>query len=543
MKKISQLAPEIIRDIKPEVFNSVYLPYVNTINHYEIYFGSAGSGKSYFVAQKVALQMSAIAGRNMLALRKSANDSRDSVYPEILGALRQFHLLDVWNIVEHPKIRMTNIINGNEIIFDGLDSVENIKSIKFKSGNLTDIWLEEATEETEPGNIRQLDMRMRDVHQKGRIILSFNPVSRQHFLKNMIEKEFMASGDCIVVRSTYKDNRFLPKQYAQQMEALRFTDPYRYMVYALGEWGVTGASVFNQNKVHERLQKLHELHALRPPIKAEFEWERDEKTGFVQKDSFKIFHATTGETTIYKEAEPRVPYVVSCDPSGEGIDYTVAQVINNITGEQVAVYRSRETADVCAYQIYGLACYYNNALYAPEVNMGETFLSRFKDFGYRNIYQRGTPIDDYNEGIEQKYGFRTTVGNRKKMLEDLIEWANINMDKINDPETLNEFLTFTLQEKKLKGMFMGAEAGAHDDLVMALAIALQARQQQSCEMSAELEGSLKGTWLPMQLKSAVEAGRITHEQKKEYEKNHAGHARLGTGINRNAIKRRSRYDR
>jgi hypothetical protein len=233
---------------------------------------------------------------------------------------------------------------------------------------------------------------------------------------------------------------------------------------------------------------------------------------------------------------------MSLDTAGEGSDYHAAHVIDNISGEQVAVYHSQANPDHCVYQAYGLARYYNNALFVPEVNFDSYHLNKFKELGYRNIYQRGTPVDAYSEGYVQKLGFRTTMENRQRMIDECVEFVNHNAYLINDADTLNEMLTFTRQEKKMKGIWMGAEPGSHDDLTISYCIALQARQQAPCVLAREKQGSLEGTWSHHQLESALEAGRITREQKKEYEKNHPGHVVFSIG-QASKLQRRNRYDR
>lgn len=40
------------------------------------------------------------------------------------------------------------------------------------------------------------------------------------------------------------------------LEAFRETDPYYYAVYCLGEWGVTGQTVFPAARVQARLSTL-----------------------------------------------------------------------------------------------------------------------------------------------------------------------------------------------------------------------------------------------------------------------------------------------
>ena len=85
--------------IDPEVFNSIYLPYLDKIYNYEVYYGGSGSGKSVFIAQKLSIQMTLENGRNCIALRRQKTDARDSVYPEIKKAMTTLGLLRFWDIV------------------------------------------------------------------------------------------------------------------------------------------------------------------------------------------------------------------------------------------------------------------------------------------------------------------------------------------------------------------------------------------------------------------------------------------------------------
>ena len=82
-KRLNALSSEYKIDIDKAFFNEAYLPYLDTINRFEIFWGGAGSGKSAFVAQKLAIQLTTMEGRNLLCLRKYAKDCRDSVFNEI----------------------------------------------------------------------------------------------------------------------------------------------------------------------------------------------------------------------------------------------------------------------------------------------------------------------------------------------------------------------------------------------------------------------------------------------------------------------------
>ena len=497
-------------DIDPRFFNERYFPYLQTINRFEIFFGGSGSGKSMFIAQKLALQLTTMDGRNLLCLRKQAKDCRDSVFNEIRLALKNMNLLDYWKVTTHPEPRLVNRLNSNTIAFSGLDDVNDLKSIKFESGNTCDCFIEEATELDNVNDVREINRRLRDRKLKSRIIIAFNPVSRTHWLYDFVTKEMKMPGvDSLVLQTTYKDNAFLPADYIAELERLKYTDVYAYNVYALGQWGTMGSTVFNANKLNARLQELASLEYKR----AEFAYERDDMGRFDPK-STKIFHHADGEIKIFKEPEEGNPYVIGFDTAGEGSDYYAAHVIDNVSGEQVAVYHSLRDPSDCIIQIYALGRYYNDALLCPEINFDSYPLKKLLEWDYLNIYTRESAVDRTDSVYEQKLGFRTTSANRQQLLSELVEWANENTYLINDVDTLNEMLTFTRQTRKQKGIFWAAENGAHDDLVMALGVTLQAREQQVSYVSKP-KVKKGGIYLIDQIDSMYKKGEISSDEKKE----------------------------
>lgn len=514
-RKLVPLAENYKIEIDEDVFNKTYLPYLYSINRWETYFGGSASGKSFFITQKLALQLTMLEGRNLIALRHQDKDCRDSCYPQLLKALEQLNLLQFWQVKEFPSPRLINRINGNEIAFTGLDDVENVKSVTFKKGNVTDFWVEEANEIESVKDLRELNRRLRGAGPKKRIIVSFNPVSRTHWLYNFVYSE-LKTKDALVLKTTYKDNKFLSVEDVNELEALQYISPYEYMVYALGEWGTMGDSVFNANGIHARLVELSHKHDKHPPQRIEFSFERDDN-GLPNKDSFKPFNNDDGETVIFKDVEPRHPYVFAIDPAEGGNDYYSGQMIDNLTGEQVATYHSQQNEEHSVLQCYALGKYYNDALVCPESNVGSYTIKTFVALDYPNIYQRVTAIDNMHRTSEQKMGFRTTAENRKQILTDLQTWANANYALLNDPETLNEMLTFTRQQKKLKGIWWGAESGAHDDLVMSLAIALQAREQQESSIQPE-RVKKDGFYFKGEIESMIQDKIITRAEAREFEK-------------------------
>ncbi len=545
------LPPSITVNIDKSTINDAYLPYWKKIYRYEIYFGSRGSGKSLNFARKVITDLSTIPGRNLLCLRKTQISAGDSQWAELKKAIKflfKGSANTVWRCVDSPRPHAT-CINGNKILFISMEDAENAKSITFEDGDLTDIWVEEATDFENMDDLITVNNSLRSMTQPVRLCLTFNPVLETHPIKKFIEEYLIPSsnGDYVYLRTTYKDNKFVTPEYAAQLESLKLINPYKYMVDALGQWGVAGQSVFPATMLNDRLTELERQYRNYPPVKGRFSYERDERDAIALPDTFKFYKTGSGEgeITVYKFPETGHPYVVALDPSGEtGDDWVAAHVCDNFTDEQVATLHVKVGNEEAVYQAYGLCKMYNNALYCPEINMGETFLQRFKDLKYTNIYQRGTPVDAYSDGYAQKLGWRTTAngaGDRKLLIENCIEWVGTNVTKINDPDTIREMLSFTQTARKTKGIFMGASAGSHDDLVMAFAIWLKAREQQTRNIIATME-KVEGFWLDWELQDAMKQGKITRTQLQEYKRTHSdgfGHKPFVIGKR----KKVNKYDR
>lgn len=556
-KRLMELPTEANIDLDRRLFNPVYMPIIFgrdgkiDIHRYNVLYGGAGSGKSFAIGQMWAIHMTIMSGRNLVCLRKQKTDCIKSCWAFIYNALKQFHLDQYWIIKENPEHRMINRVNGNEILFEGVDNIEDIKSIQFtqkhdnKGGsNLTDVWYEEVNAEDNPEVIRELDRRLRDPYVNVRIVLSFNPVSRTHFLFDLVTREWRFEGvDSYILKTTYKDNKHLPADYGETLERYKYTDPYAYQVYALGNWGTMGETVFNANKIAKRLQELTVKYSKSPPTIGEFTYKVDSKK-IPEKDSFKFGLKGDGHVRIYKMPETNHPYVLAVDTAEGGNDYYAAHVCDNITGEQVAVYHSNQNSNICVWQVYGLACMYNHALFCPEVNFDSWPVKAFLMLDYPNMYRRMSPSDKTHVRREDRYGFRTGVENRQLMLTEMVEFTDQNMELINDMPLLEEMQTFTRQDKKLKGIWWGAEAGAHDDLVMAYAILLQARVQQSMEAKVDIHNKIEGDyWLREELEDAVAEGKIDRYQMLQYIDEKGIYTERGSQVPLGRKARTSRYAR
>lgn len=225
--------------------------------------GSAGSGKSVDTAQNYILRLMSDKGRNLLCVRKSDITNRDSTYAELSGAIfRMFgdKYKRYWDIKSSP-LSIECKINGNMIIFRGVNDEkqrEKLKSITFKRGKLTDVWIEEATEITQ-SDFEIIDDRLRGELPDGQfyqIRLTFNPVSKNHWIKKVFFD--IPDPNVLTHHSTYLNNRFIDEAYRQRMERRKIVDPDGYRIYGLGDWGETGGLIFQNWSVENISQNIED---------------------------------------------------------------------------------------------------------------------------------------------------------------------------------------------------------------------------------------------------------------------------------------------
>ena len=241
----------------------------------------------------------------------------------------------------------------------------------------------------------------------------------------------------------------------------------------------TGTGVFDNRAIIIRLRMIEEEAA---PRCGRFTYE-EERKGLDQiiLRKIKFTGAERGEILIFKKPEKGRPYTLGGDTAGEGSDYFTAQVIDNITGEQVARLRwQRCDEDDYAKQVYCLGRYYNWALIALEVNYSTHPQKVLEYLQYPNMYVREV-FDTYAGKMRQSFGYATTSLTRPVMIARMVEYVRDCIHLIHDKDTLQECLTFIRNEAGRPE----AEQGEHDDLVMAFCIALMARGQQSLEEPEE----------------------------------------------------------
>lgn len=151
-------------------------------------------------------------------------------------------------------------------------------------------------------------------------------------------------------------------------------------------------------------------------------------------------------------------------------DWSVAQVLDRETGEQVAMYRARVTPHTFGDQLAALGEYYNWAVLVPEANnqgvaVIETLLKVYQPY---LIYKRDRLASDRRSTRLEDLGWSTTAVSKPQLISALDRAILERSITIHDLTTLMEIRTFVYHPDGKQA----ATDGMHDDTVIALALAV-----------------------------------------------------------------------
>lgn len=193
--------------------------------------GGAGAGKTYAIIQwliKLSLERPHMW---TLVVRKTQRSTKDSVIPLFIENLRDMNLKYMFRRSENRIL-----IGQSDILFRGLDDPDKIKSSEYNI-----IWLEEATEfSNEEYHFLSMRLRRRNPYGRNQKILSFNP----EYVDWLVELVNNMDEDTAMIKTSYKDNPFVSKDYAIQLESLRDYSEELYKIYAKGEFAIPQNLIF-----------------------------------------------------------------------------------------------------------------------------------------------------------------------------------------------------------------------------------------------------------------------------------------------------------
>jgi len=179
--------------------------------------------------------------------------------------------------------------------------------------------------------------------------------------------------------------------------------------------------------------------------------------------------------------------VVGVDTSWGGTDYSAAQFLSKTNLDVPTVFHSRTTATEMTPKIHlELERIYDETKVKPVVafernNGGVAEMERLATLNRNDKYR--IYVEKSNVGttdsIEDsvKLGWTTSSASRPTMLSMLKEAIDHNLITIYDKPTVNEMFSFIISQTSSSWKAQ-AESGAHDDLIISLAIAWQLYQSE-----------------------------------------------------------------
>lgn len=228
----------------PEIVGKGYGTFWRWKGRYRVVKGSRSSKKSATTSLWYIWALMAYPGANLLVVRKTFRTLKDSCYAQLKWAIHRMGV-DAYFLCKESPLEITYLPTGQKIYFRGLDDPLKITSITVDTGALCFLWIEEAYEITSEAAFDTLDESIRGQLPPGmfkQITLTFNPWNERHWLKRRFFDT--PDPDTLAITTNYLCNEFLDEADRRNFERMRLTNPRRYKVAGLGEWGIVEGLVF-----------------------------------------------------------------------------------------------------------------------------------------------------------------------------------------------------------------------------------------------------------------------------------------------------------
>jgi phage terminase large subunit len=188
--------------------------------------GGSRSSKTYSLCQLVIIYCLQNNNKVVSIIRKTFPALRATVLRDFIEILKE---LNIYSVEDHNKSEhIYTFPNGSIVEFFSVDDEQKIR------GRKRDIaWCNEANE-LYFDDFTQLNMRT-----ESKLIFDYNPSESTSWLYDLPQEE------SILIKSTYKDNPFLPQSIRTQIEDLKRTDEALYQIYALGEKAISKSNIYS----------------------------------------------------------------------------------------------------------------------------------------------------------------------------------------------------------------------------------------------------------------------------------------------------------
>ncbi len=232
----------------PDVVGKGYKTFWNFRGRYRVCKGSRASKKSKTTALWYIYNMMKLPGSNLLVIRKTGRTLKDSCFTELKWAVSRLQVDHLWRFRESP-LEAEYIPTAQKIYFRGMDDPLKVTSITVNVGVLCWMWIEEAYEIMKEEDFNTLDESIRGEcpdHLFKQITLTFNPWNERHWLKGRFFDT--QDPDVLALTTNYMCNEWLDEADLRVFERMKQTNPRRYAVAGLANWGVVQGLVYERWK-------------------------------------------------------------------------------------------------------------------------------------------------------------------------------------------------------------------------------------------------------------------------------------------------------
>ena len=208
------------------VFERNYDALYNHEARFIINEGGSRSSKTYSLCQLLMVYCLQNPNKVVSIIRKTFPALRATAMRDFLEVLKEAGIYEKTshNMSEH----IYTFPNGSIVEFFSVDDEQKIRGRKRSIA-----WCNEANE-LFLDDFTQLNMR---TEQKR--IFDYNPSDSNSWLYELPKHE------SILIKSTYRDNPFLPDTIKRQIEDLKRTDEALYQIYALGEHAISKSNIYS----------------------------------------------------------------------------------------------------------------------------------------------------------------------------------------------------------------------------------------------------------------------------------------------------------
>jgi phage terminase large subunit len=272
-----------------------YDEFWNDRHRYRVLKGGRGSKKSTTTALWFIHNIMKYPLANAVVIRKTFNTHKDSTYAQLKWAAAKLGVLDKWDFIKSP-LEITYIPTGQKILFRGFDDPLKLTSMTVSVGVLCWVWLEEAFEIDKEEDFDTFDEAIRGEMPEGlwkQVTITYNPWINSHWTKSRYW-----DGKCpenvFRLTTTHKCNEYLDESDHKKIEDLQYTNPQRYKVVGLGEYGMPGGTYFEEFR--------EDIHVIKPfPIPEHWNRYTTKDYGLDMLAQYWIAIDTYNNAYVYKE--------------------------------------------------------------------------------------------------------------------------------------------------------------------------------------------------------------------------------------------------